>query len=329
MSTVISVKNVNEAFPLALQEFKERGVAVETRNGPAIRLPGVTITEYSHPWERVLFNPQRRANHVFHLVESLWMLAGARSVTPLLPYNAGIARYAEPEGYIHGAYGYRWRYMGGQYGVDQLTRIVGELKRDPNSRQAVLQMWDASLDLGNSVVKDRPCNIAAAFEIVDGGLNMTVFNRSNDMLWGAYGANVVHFSILQEALAHELGVAIGTYHQVSSNFHIYTQAPGVAGFLSSPPTDDYDMYRRGVGTVPLLREGESLTDLVNDTSVILSGYRPQLWNTEFCRTVAGPLTEAYRLRKDGLPYLQVVQDMPTCDWKEGFMSWAAGGKEQA
>jgi hypothetical protein len=58
---------------------------------------------------------------------------------------------------------------------------------------------------------------------VTGKLDMTVTNRSNDMLWGAYGANAVHFSYLQEFVAAAIGVPVGTYYQVSNNLHVYTQ----------------------------------------------------------------------------------------------------------
>jgi hypothetical protein len=52
---------------------------------------------------------------------------------------------------------------------------------------------------------------------------MTVYNRSNDLVWGMFGSNVVHFSMLLEFIAISVGVSIGTYTQVSCNPHIYEQ----------------------------------------------------------------------------------------------------------
>lgn len=52
-------------------------------------------------------------------------------------------------------------------------------------------------------------------------LDLTVLCRSNDAIWGAYGANAVHFSVLQEYLAARIGVGVGTLYQVSNNFHAY------------------------------------------------------------------------------------------------------------
>ena len=70
--------------------------------------------------------------------------------------------------------------------------------------------------------KDYPCNTQIYFWERRGELNMTVTNRSNDMIWGAYGANAVHMSVLLEYMAAMLGYAVGTYYQFSNNLHAYT-----------------------------------------------------------------------------------------------------------
>jgi thymidylate synthase len=52
-------------------------------------------------------------------------------------------------------------------------------------------------------------------------LDLTVLCRSNDVVWGAYGANAVHFSVLQEYLAGRIGVDVGVMYQFSNNYHGY------------------------------------------------------------------------------------------------------------
>jgi hypothetical protein len=54
-------------------------------------------------------------------------------------------------------------------------------------------------------------------------LDITVTNRSNDLVWGLLGANYVHFSVLQEYVAARLGVAVGKYHHFSNNLHAYVE----------------------------------------------------------------------------------------------------------
>lgn len=55
-------------------------------------------------------------------------------------------------------------------------------------------------------------------------LDMTICCRSNDAVWGAHGANAVHFSMLQEYLSGRIGVSVGTMYQFSSNYHGYVDA---------------------------------------------------------------------------------------------------------
>lgn len=82
-------------------------------------------------------------------------------------------------------------------------------------------MWDGQYDLGRSG-KDLPCNTIATFQRgIEGELNLDVFCRSNDIIWGCYGANAVHFSFLLEYMALWIGCQVGVYRQHSINWHAY------------------------------------------------------------------------------------------------------------
>jgi thymidylate synthase len=181
--------------------------------------PFPVTTEYAHPEQRVVFWPQRDANPFFHLYEALWMLAGRNDLAPLMRYAKQMADYSDDGVFIRGsAYGHRWRTM---FGMNQLEMIADELKKNPDSRRCVLQMWSTERDLG-VISKDLPCNLTATFQINHRGeLELCVFCRSNDIIWGAYGANAVHFSMLQEYMATWLGVPMGPYRQISINWHAY------------------------------------------------------------------------------------------------------------
>lgn len=231
---VIEARNVHDALPLGLALIRKHGVQRESRNGPVLVAPFPVTTVYERPWERVLFWPQRDANPFFHLYESLWMLAGRNDVAPLVRYAKNMANYSDDGFTQHGAYGHRWRrhftmrgtltshktYDAG-YGKDQLEIIANALKKNPDDRRCILQMWDAEIDLGR-IGKDVPCNTIASFQRdADGKLELTVFCRSNDIIWGAYGANAVHFSMLQEYMANWIGCPIGKLYQISVNWHAY------------------------------------------------------------------------------------------------------------
>lgn len=224
---VIEVRNVSQALPLGLDYLMTEGTRQPSRNGEVWVSPVPVTTVYQRPWERVLTNPIRDANPFFHLVEAVWMLAGRDDAAALTPYVRRFSEYAEPDGRIHGAYGARWRRhfsdpgQAGTY-LDQLAEVIGKLKVNPLDRQAVIAMWSPEDDLLGSW-RDRPCNTHVYLRVRDGSLDLCVMCRSNDIVWGAYGANAVHFSVLQEYIAGALGIALGTMTQVSWNYHAYVE----------------------------------------------------------------------------------------------------------
>jgi len=215
---VIRARNVHEALPIGLKLLRNEGIHRQSRNGPVRVYPEPVTTLYAYPHERVVFWSQRDANPFLHLYESLWMLAGRNDVAPLVKYVDRFNEYSDDGVTLHGAYGYRWRK---HFCMDQLPIIAHRLKHDPTDRRCVLQMWDVEDDLGKDG-RDLPCNLTVTFQINHlGELEMTVFNRSNDIIWGAYGANAVHFSMLQEYMSCLTGVKMGVYRQVSVNYHAY------------------------------------------------------------------------------------------------------------
>ena len=217
---VLSVTDVNEALPAGLRLLAQCGVHESSRAGDVIVAPRPVVTAYSRPWQKVLASPIRDANPFFHMMEALWMLAGREDEAFLSHYVKDFGkRFAEETGTIHGSYGYRWRES---LGIDQLDIIVEKLKRNPSDRQAVLQMWDAAgEDDLTGDWKDRPCNTHIYFRVREAMLDMTVCCRSNDIIWGAYGANAVHFAFLLDYMAARIGVTPGIYYQISNNYHAY------------------------------------------------------------------------------------------------------------
>lgn len=214
----LEVRNVHQALPLGVDLLNKYGEKRTSRNGVVYVAPWPVTTVYHCPWERVLFWPQRDANPFFHLLESMWMLAGRNDISPLVKIVKRMQNFSDDGVTQHGAYGYRWRHW---FNRDQLKEIIEILDRNKDDRRCVLQMWDAEEDLGRSG-KDVPCNTTAAFQINGRGrLDLMVFCRSNDIIWGAYGANAVHFSFLLEYVAAAIGVPMGRYYQISCNWHGY------------------------------------------------------------------------------------------------------------
>jgi thymidylate synthase len=227
-----------------LQSEQYHGVVArtESRNGPVLRFTVPVITSWICPDQRVSFWDKRDANPFFHYMESIWMLAGRDDVAFPAYFAKQIRQFSDDGETLNGAYGYRWRFYFNE-GVDdadadQLDEAIRQLKENPASRRVILQMWDPVCDPVSAAngSKDVPCNTEVMFDAVNGKLNMTVVCRSNDIIWGATGANAVHFSILHEYVTAAAGLRAGTYHQVSNNLHVYTEFPVSKPLLDA--TDD-------------------------------------------------------------------------------------------
>lgn len=216
---MITAFSVDHALWLGVKLIREDGLEIDSRNGPTLELPYTFTTRYRRPWARVIQSPQRKENPFFHLMESLWIISGRNDLEFLVKYLPRMKEFSDDGKTLHGAYGYRLR-----HGQDQLVEVINRLNLEPTARQVVLQIWDAKRDL-NTYSKDTPCNDLIMFRWrPQTGLDMTVCNRSNDMLWGAYGANAVHFSFLHEYVALCTGLHIGSYYQVSQAMHVYTES---------------------------------------------------------------------------------------------------------
>lgn len=324
---VVNVRNVQQALVEGCYQMSRYGQVRESRNGQVKLLDGVTVTVYQNPCERVLLDPERDANPFFHLMESLWMLAGRRDVEFVSYFNSGMAQYSDDGDIFNAAYGFRWRQ---HFGGDQLTSISRALRANKDCRRQVLGIWDARQDLG-AESKDLPCNLTVTFQVSRAGaLDMVVFNRSNDLIWGAYGANAVHFSILLEYMAAKVGVPVGTYTQVSANTHVYQPhwelMEGLACQAPMPPTPRSCAYSTEVikpfplVNIPIGRWERELDLFMKDC--VNSQFRDP-----FFETVAKPMAFAYgafKASKDPSRFRNArvyLHHMPACDWKVAAFEW--------
>lgn len=321
----IHANNVNGALEQGLKTLATFGVKEDSRNGPVLVAPGPVLTTYRRSWERVLFSPVRDANPFFHLFEAIWMMAGHNDLDWPLRFNSRFAGYSDDGRALRGAYGFRWRKF---FGFDQLPAIVAELKDDPNSRRAVLGMWSPGSDLHQNS-KDIPCNTQVYFDLRGGDLNATVTCRSNDILWGAYGANAVHFSVLQEWLATALKVPVGEMRQFSNNFHLYTDvlpASGEGKTALSMADDSAvsDLYTLdGMEAIPLVGK-DPWNWLIQAAEFCKFGLGMQFnYADPFFAGTARPMLQAWEAHKakDHAMALHHAQNIVAPDWREAAVQW--------
>lgn len=325
---VINAINVNHALRRGVEMFKrwERAgdeYVVAPRGMRTLEAPEPVCTVFIRPTERVLFSGARDANPFFHFFESLWMLAGRNDVEFVAMLNKQMAAYSDNGAQLWGAYGWRWRVY---FGFDQIEEVVRLLRTDATSRRAVLQMWapDGDLRQNSASGKDVPCNTAVYFKVRLGRLNMTVTNRSNDMLWGAYGANAVHMSMLQEYVADKLHVEAGLYRQVSDSFHVYLDDKGGALWdkLKTAP-EDYEFSNRYVtqnlNPFPMgAMHPDWDTDLLRfmDKATARRPVEAEAFSSLFFQKVVVPLWRGWERRS-----VDEVRGCAADDWRTACLEW--------
>lgn len=352
---VITARNVNHALPRAIQLLRAglnvRRIAPRGRSTLEYMEPVATV--YVQPRERVLFSPARDANPFFHFFESLWIMAGRADVEWLRFFLPRITEYSDDGFVFHGAYGARMRRAvrvaagGWRESTNQFENVVAELHRDRNSRRAVIGLWTPALDSGY-MGKDMPCNCTLFFKLREGALNMLVANRSNDVIWGAYGANVVQFSVIQEVLASMLDASVGKYTQMSDSFHVYEDEPSWQRVLHAYGDvhngDHYDPYTdtevatgygfwhpRPVDPYPLLKYPRTWFSDLDEFMGLAQGHmnKPEIimgspdWKNPLFHEVAVPLFNAYaaRLRGDYDTALRWALLCAAEDWALAAAIW--------
>ena len=331
----IKVRNVHDALLRGIDLFRGGDVhAQDSRAGATLEVETPVATTYLKPNERVLFWEERDANPFFHLFEGLWMLAGRQDVEYLSWFNSRMAEFSDDGMTFNGAYGYRWLF---NFEKNQLDIIARRLAKDPHDRRCVLAIWDCTKDLDRQTL-DTPCNTHIYFKVRGGKLNMTVCCRSNDMIWGAYGANAVHFSMLQEYMAAKIGVPLGTYTQISDSFHVYKDI--YEKLEKRMPALDYYEWKytkhnpyEDIKPYPMVQNIEEWDmDLIKFMELGEYGQGETTFNNDYFKHVAVPMLVAWnhhKLNKDTDLAIAILKDECFAeDWSEAGVDWLLRRKQQ-
>jgi thymidylate synthase len=209
----LTADSVAEVFAGAL------GVA---RNGERVSPRGMATREVLdvgirliRPRARLLLAPPTRIpNPAFAVAETVWILCGSDAPW-IFDFNGQLAQYAD-DGVLRGAYGPRLRRWNGT--VDQLRRVVEILAADPDSRRALIQLYDPARDAAGH--RDVPCTLGFQFHLRNGRLDMATSMRGQDV-WIGLPYDLFFYTTLHELVAGWLGAELGTYRHHVGSLHIY------------------------------------------------------------------------------------------------------------
>lgn len=168
--------------------------------------------------------------------ELLWFLSGDSNVRYLNENGVSIwDEWADPvTGDLGPIYGIQWRSWPGPDGeaVDQLARVVEEIRADPHSRRLVVSAWNVA-DLPKMALP--PCHVLFQFYVAEGKLSLSLYQRSADIFLGV-PFNIASYSLLALMVAQITDLEPGEFVHTFGDVHLYCNHVEQARLqLSRPP----------------------------------------------------------------------------------------------
>jgi thymidylate synthase len=204
-------KNANEAFKYYKWQIPEYGVDFDDTK--ALFNVGFYI---ENPMDNLIEDQDRNWKWDYAEAEWQWYLSGDNNIGKLGELYGKVPeiwkRMADKEGFVNSNYGWQWDRG------DQLDNVIDLLNNNPRTRQAAISIYDRKESYMYD--NDTPCTYAIQFTIIGQKLNMCVTMRSND-LWYGFCNDQYCFSKLQELVATETGLLIGSYYHFAHNLHLY------------------------------------------------------------------------------------------------------------
>lgn len=209
----LTAQTLDDLLRQVLERLLIRKTRIIPTRGSMREIPGVLLR---------LRNPRARLSHtetkghVFScLGELLWYLAKSRRLDLIEYYISRYREESEDGRTVYGAYGPRLFDLRGN---DQVGNVITQLKRHPESRRAVIQLFDAA-DLAKER-REIPCTSTLQFMIRRNRLIMFATMRSNDAFKGL-PHDVFAFTMIQELIARSMNLEIGPYSHFVSSLHLY------------------------------------------------------------------------------------------------------------
>jgi thymidylate synthase len=207
---------------------------------------GETKTDRTGTGTRALFGTQSRYDlrEGFPLVttkktlfpavvrELLWFLKGSTNIYEDLTQHTPIwDAWADADGNLGPIYGHQWRNWGST-GIDQIQQAIDTIKTNPDSRRIIVSAWNVA-DI--PAMKLPPCHAFFQFFVVNGRLDLQLYQRSADLALGV-PFNIASYALLLTMVAQECNLTPGVFVHTIGDAHLYeNHLDGVREQLSRKP----------------------------------------------------------------------------------------------
>jgi thymidylate synthase len=204
--------------------------------------------------------------HVKSIIyELLWFLAGDTNVGYLNDHGVTIwDEWADEKGDLGPVYGRQWRSWPSPDGgtIDQISNVVGAIRRDSNSRRLIISAWNPA-DVDKMALP--PCHCLFQFYVADGRLSCQLYQRSADVFLGV-PFNIASYALLTLMVAQVTGLQVGEFVHTLGDAHLYLDHVEQAHLQLTRP----------LRPLPRMRLNPAITDLFafRYEDFALEGYEP-------------------------------------------------------
>lgn len=152
--------------------------------------------------------------------ELLWFLRGDTNIAYLKEHGVSIwDEWADENGDLGPVYGKQWRSWTAPNGesIDQISKTVELIKRDPDSRRIIVNAWNVA-ELNAMAL--TPCHALFQFYVADGKLSCQLYQRSADVFLGV-PFNIASYALLTHMFAQQCDLGVGEFIWTGGDTHLY------------------------------------------------------------------------------------------------------------
>jgi thymidylate synthase len=202
-----------------LEEALNKGVMKDDRTGTGVKsLFGRQIRFDLNEGFPLVTTKRLHLKSIVH--ELIWFLKGDTNVAYLQANGVRIwDEWADEKGDLGPVYGKQWRAWEGADGriYDQITWLLKEIRRNPNSRRLVVSAWNVA-DVEK--MKLAPCHCLFQFYVANGRLSCQLYQRSADLILGV-PFNIASYALLTHLIAQATDLGVGDFVHTFGDVHLY------------------------------------------------------------------------------------------------------------